>query len=71
MDSTWILGRNLELKHEGKGHMGRSRRRQLIRNQNTKRKDERARNKPRKEDCGKIREKVPSVLLLFYYTIMH
>jgi len=41
--------------------MGRSRIRQLIRNQNTKRIDEIARNKSRKEDCGKIHYKVPSV----------
>jgi hypothetical protein len=33
--------------------------RQLIRNQNTKRIDERAGNKSRKEDCGKIHENVP------------
>jgi hypothetical protein len=41
--------------------MGRSRIRQLIRDQNTKRIDERARNKSRKEDCRKIHENVPSV----------
>jgi len=34
--------------------MGRSRIRQLIRNQNTQRTDDRAGNKSRKEDCGKI-----------------
>jgi len=41
--------------------MGRSRIRQLIRNQNKKRKDEKARNTSRKEDCGKIHENVPSI----------
>ena len=41
--------------------MGRSRIRQLIRNQNTKRTDGRAGNKSRKEDCGKIHKNVPSV----------
>ena len=32
----------------------------VIRNQNTKRTDEKAGNKSRKEDCRKINEKVPS-----------
>ena len=41
--------------------MGRSRIRQLIRNQNKKRKDEKARNTSRKEDCGEVHENVHSV----------
>ena len=41
--------------------MGRSRIRQVIRNQNTQRTDKRAGNKSRKEGCGKIHENVPSV----------
>jgi len=41
--------------------MGRSRIRQLIRNQNTKRTDEKAGNKSRKEDCGKRYDNVTSV----------
>ena len=51
--------------------MERSRIRQLIRNQNTKRTDESAGNKSRKEDCGKIHENVPSVYcvaVLSHYT---
>jgi hypothetical protein len=41
--------------------MERSRIRQLIWNQNTKRIDERARNKSKKEDYGKIHYNVPTV----------
>ena len=41
--------------------MERSRIRELIRNQNTKRINERAENKSRKLDCKKIHENVTSV----------
>jgi len=41
--------------------MGRSRIRELIRNQSITRIDERAENKSRKEDCKKIHENVTSV----------
>jgi len=52
-----------------------SRRRQLIRTQNTKRTDERTGKTSKKEDCGKIHEYVTSVhsvaLLSQYNTFKH
>ena len=52
--------------------MGRSRIGELIRNQNTKRIDERAGNKSRKLDCKKIHDNVTSVhsvTVLSHYNI--
>ena len=52
--------------------MGRSRIRQLIRNQNTKRIDERARNKSKRKTVGRyIIKYLQYTVLLFSHTIRH
>jgi hypothetical protein len=53
MARTRILRRVLELKYEGKRHMGQSQTKQQIRQQKT---SGTMKNESKREDCGKIEE---------------